>query len=275
MNIYFNKMHALGNDFVVFETITQSVLITPSLIKKMSDRHFGIGCDQVLVLGKSQHPKADFDYTIYNADGSSAKQCGNGARCIALFAQLKNLTAKKQITFATFDHLTTVDITHPTQISVAIGIPNFDPATMPMQLPQAPRYTLTLAHQSLSFGALSIGNPHVIIEVPDVNSAQVDTIGAAFNHHPLFPEGVNVSFCQILSDEKIKLRVFERGAGETLACGSAACATMAYLRQQGLIKDQIIIQLPGGNLTVSWKNNTSPVILTGDAINVFEGIYHS
>lgn len=251
-------MQALGNDFVVIETITQTFKPTTKLIKKIADRHYGIGCDQVLIIGMSDHPQADFNYTIYNSDGSTAKQCGNGARCVGLFIKEEGLSSKDNITLVTDDHLTHVDLSHDNNISVAVGVPVFDHEKS----------------EQLNMGVLSIGNPHLIIQIPDATQADVDNIGKSYNHqHPLFPEGVNVSFCQIISKQQIKLRVFERGVGETLACGSAASATMAYLRHLNLIDDTVNIHLPGGELTVSWAGDNKPVILTGDAENVFTGVY--
>jgi diaminopimelate epimerase len=251
-------MQALGNDFVVIETITQTFKATPERIKKLADRHYGIGCDQVLIIGMTDNPQADFDYTIYNNDGSSAKQCGNGARCVGLFIKEEGLSSKNKITLATDDHLTHVDLSHPKNISVEIGVPVFDHEKS----------------EQLTMGVLSIGNPHLIIQVPDVTQADVDNIGKSYNQqNPLFPEGVNVSFCQIIAKQHVKLRVFERGVGETLACGSAASATMAYLRHLNLIDDNVKIDLPGGELTVSWTGGENPVILTGDAENVFTGVY--
>ncbi len=252
-------MQALGNDFVVFETITQDIPVSADLIEKMADRHFGIGCDQVLVIGQSQNKNADFDYRIYNSDGSSARQCGNGARCVGLFIQQKKLSSKKNIVLSTFEHLTHVDIHDLENISVDIGVPQFDQEKM----------------QQLHIGVLSIGNPHAIIEVKDVGASDVDTIGKTYNAHPLFPEGVNVSFCQIVSKNNVKLRVFERGSGETLACGSAACATMAYLRSLNLIDESVQIELPGGILRVSWAGGKHPIILTGSAHHVFTGVYQN
>lgn len=250
-------MQALGNDFVVFETLTQTISITTDLIKKMADRHFGIGCDQVLIIGQSSHPNADFSYTIYNNDGSLAKQCGNGARCVGLFIKEKNLSQKNKFTLVTGDHLTHVDISDIKNVSVDIGIPLFEKEKS----------------KTLGVGVLSVGNPHVIIQTEDVAKAPVEKVGASYNPHPLFPEGVNVSFCQIISRQHVKLRVFERGVGETLACGSAACATMAYLHSLNLIDDTALIDLPGGQLHVSWKANDAPIVLAGDAHFVFTGIY--
>lgn len=253
----FSKMQSLGNDFVVFETLTQTVSITPTWIKQLADRHFGIGCDQVLVIGKSEHPQADFDYTIYNQDGSVAKQCGNGARCVGLFIQQNQLSPKNKITLATFDHLTHIDLSDLPQISVDIGVPVFDQEKS----------------EQLHLGVLSVGNPHLIIQVPDVSEAEVDKLGQRYNAHPLFPEGVNVSFCQVLSKTAIKLRVFERGAAETLACGSAACAASAYLRQLDLVNETLTVHLPGGDLQVHWQGMPNPIRLRGDAHTVFTGIY--
>lgn len=251
-------MQALGNDFVLIETITQTFPITPEFIKKIADRHFGIGCDQVLLLGLSDNPDADFEYTIYNSDGSLAKQCGNGARCVGLFIKEENLSDDNKITLATQDHLTRVDISNAKKISVEIGVPVFD----------------EVKSKELGSGVLSVGNPHLIICVPDVTQADVDSVGKKYNaKHPLFPEGVNVSFCQVISKQHVKLRVYERGVGETLACGSAACATMAFLRHSNLINDTVKIDLPGGELTVSWTGLDKPVTLMGNAKNVFTGIY--
>ncbi len=251
-------MQALGNDFVVIETITQTFKATPERIKKLADRHYGIGCDQVLIIGMSDNPQADFEYTIYNNDGSSAKQCGNGARCVGLFIKEEGLSSKNKITLATADHLTHVDMSHAENISVEIGVPVFDQEKS----------------KQLNMGVLSIGNPHLIIQVPNIAQADVANIGIGYNQqNPLFPEGVNVSFYEIISKEHVKLRVFERGVGETLACGSAASATMAYLRHLNLINDTVKINLPGGELTVSWAGGEKPVILKGNAENVFTGVY--
>lgn len=251
-------MQALGNDFVVIETITQSFSPTPALIQKIADRHFGIGCDQVLIIGMTDNPQADFDYSIYNSDGSSAKQCGNGARCVGLFIREEGLSSNEHITLATFDHLTQIDIRDPEKISVEIGVPIVDEEKS----------------KTLNMGVLSIGNPHLIIQVPDISKADVDGIGRSYNaNHALFPEGVNVSFCEIISKQLVKLRVYERGVGETLACGSAASATMAYLRHLNLIDDKVKIDLPGGELIVSWQGDGKAVVLTGSAKNVFTGVY--
>ncbi len=273
MALKFTKMQAQGNDFVLLETLTQTPTLTPDVIKKLADRHYGVGCDQVLVIGRSTHPKADFNYDIFNADGSTAKQCGNGARCVGLFIHACQLSHKPEITLATFDHLTTVSIQDPTQIRAHIGVPNFDPASLPLLLPQAADYTITLERETVRFGALSLGNPHAIIEVLDVNTASVEKIGRALNQHPLFPEGVNVSFYQVLNRDAVKLRVFERGAGETLACGSGACATMAYLRRLNQIDATVQIHLPGGIVQVAWSGvPVEAVVLSGSAQIVFEGI---
>lgn len=269
----FSKMQGLGNDFVVINVTRQKILTSTALIQKIANRHYGIGCDQVLIIGHTTTPGADFSYTIFNSDGSQAGQCGNGARCVARFVHEHGLSDKKHLVFALQSHNIHVEINDYQHIAVNMGIPQFSPSAIPMHLtPQAPTYTVVLDGTTLTFSAVSMGNPHCVISV----NAPLETFplaqwGEALNHHPLFPDGVNVSVMHVDSRKQLSLRVFERGAGETLACGSAACAAMVCAYQLGLVDSSVIVRLPGGELSVAWEGDHHPVWMTGPAEQVFEG----
>lgn len=263
----FTKMHALGNDFIVIDGTHDddtSLFTQPAFIQQIADRHRGIGFDQCLIIEPALSPKADFFYRIINANGAEVGQCGNGARCAARFIHEKQLSAKKTLILETRTTLLSVSINAPydyTSITATLGVPSF--VSQDIQ---------TL--HNTDFYALNIGNPHAIIHIDQIALAPVDAIGKIFNTQPssLFPDGVNVEFMQIIDSQHLQLRVFERGAGETQACGSGACAAMICARQFYGTDATMHITLPGGTLTISWQGEGHPVHLTGDAVTVFEGV---
>ncbi len=272
MKIRFSKMHGLGNDFMVIDAVTQQVTLSPALIHHWSQRHTGVGFDQLLLIEPSSEKNIDFIYRIFNADGSEVGQCGNGARCLMRFALDKKLTNKNNLTLKTQTSLMRATLEKNNQITIEMGLPNFIPEHIPFsEMKAQDKYDLLFEGKTISFHALNIGNPHAIIKVEDVQTAEIEKIGPWLEQHPLFPEGVNVSFMQIMNNNKIALRVFERGAGETLACGSGACAAAATaIKFYGLDKT-ISVKLLGGELTISWLHDNEPIKMTGPATHVFDG----
>ena len=268
----FSKMHGLGNDFVVIDAITQQVQLTPDRIRALADRHRGIGCDQVLLVEAAQGPEAEFRYRIFNADGGEVEQCGNGARCFARFVREEGLTRRNLIRVETGAGLIELQLEADGQVSVAMGVPQLEPAAIPFEAPgRASRYSLTVGVQKIEIGAVSMGNPHAVLRVDDVERAPVATLGPLLESHPRFPRRVNVGFMQVVSRDHIRLRVFERGVGETLACGSGACAAMVVGRLQNLLAATVQVDLPGGSLRIQWPGETASVMMTGPATRVFEG----
>ena len=273
MNIAFSKMHGTGNDFVVLDLIHQPIVITPALVKLLADRHRGIGCDQVLLVEPPQKPDNDFHYRIFNADGSEVEHCGNGARCFARFVLDKKLTHKRRIQVGTMKGDLTLTISNRGLVTVAMGIPSFEPETIPFitDQPTADEYTLNVDDTTLTLGALAIGNPHAIVTVNNRFAADVDQLGPALVTHNAFPQHVNASFMEIINRQRIALRVFERGAGETLSCGTAACAAVIHGINRKVLDNTVTVQLPGGELQVEWSGNHQNVMLTGPATLVFDG----
>lgn len=273
MQLHFTKMHGAGNDFVVIDAVSQAVSLTPQQIRQLADRHYGVGCDQVLIIEPPASDAVDFRYRIYNPDGGEAEQCGNGARCFARYAHDRGLTPKTDIRVESRGGIINQRILSDGSVAVDMGTPRFEPRDIPFQADTAaPTYTLDMENgQSIELSALSMGNPHAVIEVDDVTDAPVDTLGARLSTHPRFPNGVNVGFLQIIDKGHIKLRVFERGAGETLACGSGACAAVAAGRRRAQLDSEVSVELPGGQLTVQWDGGDTPVWLTGPVTYVFEG----
>jgi diaminopimelate epimerase len=272
MKIEFTKMHGLGNDFVVLNAVTQPLSVTPAQVRFIADRHIGIGCDQVLLVEKPTSATADFKYRIFNADGSEVAQCGNGARCFARFVRDKNLSTKEEIRVDTDSGQLLLKLTADGLVTVNMGVPRHLPAEIPLQTEtEALLYHLAINGQVIDFGAVSMGNPHAVIQVTDVNVAPLDTVGAMLESHPFFPQRANIGFMQIIDRQHIKLRVFERGAGETLACGSGACAAVVIGREQQLLDEAVTVQLPGGTLQIRWAGRGTPVEMTGPAVSVFEG----
>ena len=265
-------MHGLGNDFVVFDAIRQSLSLTPEQIRHIADRRFGVGCDQVLVVEATTRPGVDFRYRIYNADGGEVEQCGNGARCFARFVREKRLTSKRVISVETAAGVIELRVRSRSEVEVDMGRPVFDPADIPFSADhRADHYPLQVEGRALEIGAVSMGNPHAVLRVDDVAQADVQGLGPLIESHPDFPRRVNAGFMQVLSDHEIRLRVYERGVGETLACGTGACAAVVYGIARGWLRDTVTVNLPGGKLSVSWAGEGSPVLMTGPAAIVFEG----
>ncbi len=272
MLLKFTKMHGAGNDFVVVDLISQHCRLRPRDIRKLADRRFGVGCDQVLVVEPPGSPDVDFRYRIYNADGGEVEQCGNGARCFARFVREKKLTGKRVISVETAAGVIELRVLGRSEVQVDMGAPIFEPALIPFSAAeQAPSYGLDIDGVNYEIGALSMGNPHAVMRVNDVDDAPVATLGPLIESHPGFPRRVNAGFMQVVSDSSIRLRVYERGVGETLACGTGACAAVVYGRLQGWLSETVTVHLPGGKLSVSWSGEGQPVMMTGPTAVVFEG----
>lgn len=272
MLLKFTKMHGLGNDFVVLDLVTQRCKITEKHIRKLADRRFGIGCDQVLLVEIPQNPEVDFRYRIFNGDGVEVEQCGNGARCFAKFVRDKKLTGKDNIRVETHAGIIELSITEDQQVRVNMGEPELEPAHIPFTAERRSLlYPLDVDGEQLSIGAVSMGNPHAVLQVDNVEQAAVERLGPLIENHPRFPQKVNAGFMQLVSPKKIRLRVYERAAGETLACGTGACAAVVSGQLRGLLEQQVTVALPGGELTIEWRGEGHPVIMTGPASSVFEG----
>lgn len=271
--IHFSKMHGLGNDFVVIDAINQHINLTSEQIRFMSNRHFGIGFDQLLLVEKPISDNADFKYRIFNADGIEVGQCGNGARCFARFVRNKKLSDKNEICVDTNSGQLLLRFTEQDLITVNMGIPKHNPMEIPLLAEQESLlYTVTVNDDNTRFGAVSMGNPHAVIQVENVEKAPVDSLGKILENHTLFPERANIGFMQIINKKAIKLRVYERGAAETFACGSGACAAVVIGIEQNLLDKEVCVELPGGELTISWSGRGEPVFMTGPACHVFDGI---
>jgi diaminopimelate epimerase len=268
----FSKMHGLGNDFVVIDAVTQSVHLSSEDIQFLANRRLGIGCDQVLLVEPSVNKAADFRYRIFNADGEEVAQCGNGARCLARFVHDKTLTDKQQISVETNSGIIYLSLQDYGNVTVNMGMPRFDPKDIPLIAEHAADvYPIQVGDRFFEIGVVSMGNPHAVLQVEDVDQAPVESLGALIEKHPTFPQRVNVGFMQIVDSEHIKLRVFERGVGETLACGTGACAAVVIGRQRNLLGTQVKVDLSGGQLLINWAGGDSPVLMTGPAEHVFEG----
>ena len=270
--LLFTKMHGIGNDFVVLDGINQVVNLSSAQVQRIADRHFGVGCDQLLVVEAYAGEEADFRYRIFNADGSEVEQCGNGARCFARFVYDQGLTQKTTIPVMTASGLIVLNIQPNGQVMVNMGVPEFAPERIPfISERQQTLYNREIAGEWVSFSAVSMGNPHAVLQVTDVDTAPVGVLGPALEHHPSFPRRVNVGFMQVLGRDRIRLRVFERGSGETLACGTGACAAVVAGCIQGLLDMQVTVTLPGGDLQIRWDGEGQPVWMTGPAETVFRG----
>ena len=271
MDIQFTKMHGLGNDFVVIDAISQQVELSPDQVRYIADRHFGIGCDQLLLVERPDDPAAEFRYRIFNADGGEVEQCGNGARCFAVFVRDRGLTSSTVIPVETAGGLIELRI-EGDQVTVDMGIPDFEPESLPfMAEKRADSYNLMVNGTEYAIGAVSMGNPHAVLTVDDVDTAPVERLGAAIESHEMFPQRVNVGFMQIMNRNEIRLRVYERGAAETLACGTGACAAVAVGQQRGELDEQVTVKLPGGELAIRWQGEGQALLMTGPAATVFQG----
>ncbi len=272
MELNFTKMHGLGNDFVVIDATREPVELTPEQIRFIADRHFGVGCDQLLLVAPPPSADLDFTYRIFNADGGEVEQCGNGARCFAVFVREKGLTDKDVIRVATAGGPIELKVEPDGQVTVDMGAPRFEPEAIPFVAEErADVYTLAVDGQTVEATVLSMGNPHAVLRVDDVESAPVSELGPKLEHHPRFPNRANIGFMQVVDRSHIRLRVWERGSGETLACGTGACAAVVAGRQRGWLDDKVTVRLPGGELHIAWAGEGQPVMMTGPAVSVFEG----
>jgi diaminopimelate epimerase len=272
MLLTFTKMHGLGNDFVVIDGVRQSVSLTPEQARHLADRRRGVGCDQILLVENPQSPDVDFRYRIFNADGGEVEQCGNGARCFARFVHEEGLTTKTRIPVETAGGRLELVLCDDGQVTVNMGVPRLAPAEIPFDATvQAERYALQADGHMVQIGAVSMGNPHAVLVVSDTTTAPVNELGPIIESHPRFPKRVNVGFLQVVARDHIRLRVYERGAGETEACGSGACAAAVVGQIQGLLDTEVRVSLPGGDLVISWAGVGEPVYMTGPATRVFEG----
>ncbi len=263
-------MQSLGNDFVVLDGVSRELQISPDVARMLADRHFGVGCDQVLLAESGTD--ADFRFRIFNHDGSEVEQCGNGARCMARFLHLKGLTTKIEISVQTMNARMMLKIRENGEVTVEMGVPEFEPLNIPFEAERrSDVYTLTLDTQTIEIATLAIGNPHAITEVVDIKKADVAELGPQIENHPRFPARVNAGFMQILSPDHIRLRVHERGVGETLGCGSGACAAVVAGIMAGRLDQSVEVSLPGGSARVNWTGPGNPVYLSGPAETVFSG----
>jgi diaminopimelate epimerase len=274
MSLKFSKMHGLGNDFVVIDAINQQVDMTAALAQAMAERRFGIGCDQILLIESPSTQKVEFGYRIFNQDGSEVSLCGNGARCFAKYVSNKGLTQNSRISVSTLAGELELIIEESGLITVNMGAPNFTLSRIPFVADNvADNYAIEIDSETLTASVLSFGNPHAIFKVDNVEVAEVARIGSCLQSNGRFPEQVNVGFMQILDRDSFRLRVFERGVGETLACGSGACAALVAGIKLGKLNSQATCQLPGGELTLSWRGHDQPVFKTGPAEFVYDGVW--
>ncbi|TWH77284.1 diaminopimelate epimerase [Azomonas agilis] len=272
MLLRFTKMHGLGNDFMVIDLVTQEAYIQPKHARCWGNRHTGIGFDQLLLVEPPTRPDVDFRYRIFNADGSEVEQCGNGARCFARFVLDKRLTTKRCIRVETRSGIIELNVRRDGQVCVDMGPPRFQPAQIPFKAEvEAISYSLEVEAQSLELAAISMGNPHAVLAVEDIQTAPVHHLGPLVENHPRFPQRVNVGFLQVLDRHRARLRVWERGAGETQACGTGACAAAVAAIRQGWMDSPVQIDLPGGSLHIEWAGPGQSVFMTGPAVRVFEG----
>ena len=272
MMIKFTKMHGLGNDFVVLDLLSHNITVNKALIRRLADRHFGIGCDQVLLVEHPTDPETDFRYRIFNQDGNEVEQCGNGARCFAKYVFEKNLTGKTSITVQTSNTRLILELQEDQEVRVNMGIPILEPESIPFDADQREQ-TYRLEHKDKHFeiSAVSMGNPHAILFVDDLRRVRVAKLGRGLCHHPRFPEQANINFARVRDPENFDLRVFERGVGETMACGTGACATFVAGRLRNLLTDCARAHLKGGVLKLEWQGEETPVYMTGPATTVYEG----
>lgn len=271
MALAFTKMHGLGNDFVVIDGLRQKPTLDPETVRCIADRRLGVGCDQLLVV-EPPRDGADFGYRIYNADGGEVEQCGNGARCVARFVREHGLTEADSLTFATRGGPVRAELLADGRVAVDMGTPRFDPVAIPFEAETvADPCTLEVDGKVHSIGVVSIGNPHAVLEVENAETAPVNELGPLIEHHSRFPHRTNVGFAQYFGRDRVRLRVWERGVGETAACGTGACAAMAVGRRRSRLDDSVIVALNGGELVIDWAGGDNHLWMTGPATSVFEG----
>ena len=272
MRLKFTKMQGLGNDFVVIDATAAPVTLTAAQLRCIADRHFGVGCDQILMVEPARSQDTDFYYRIFNADGGEVEQCGNGARCFVRFVHERGLTQKSVIRVGTLGGIIEPRLEADGQVTVNMGAPEFEPARVPFHAPaRQPLYDLHVDKKMIKINSLSMGNPHAVQLVPDVDTAPVASEGPLIEAHPDFPQRVNAGYMQVLDRSHIRLRVYERGAGETLACGTGACAAVVAGISRGLLDARVTVSTRGGDLVIVWAGEGQPVLMTGPAVTVFDG----
>lgn len=279
MKLKFTKMHGAGNDFIVIDAISQPIAFDAAQWRLLADRRFGIGADQILVVERARLPGVDFRYRIYNADGGEVEQCGNGARAFVKFVTDKGLTDKRSIQVETMAGIITLMLEHDGGITVNMGAPILEPAQVPFDATGLEPvrqgsdrlWPILVGQRTIAFSVVSMGNPHAVQLVPDVDTAPVAIEGPLVEHHPRFPKRVNAGFMQVVDAHTIRLRVFERGAGETLSCGTGACAAVVAGLRRGLLQSPVRVETRGGVLSIAWAGDVSPVMMTGPAVSVFDG----
>jgi len=272
MPLKFTKMHGLGNDFVVVDATAAPVVLSPAQLRFIADRHFGVGCDQILMVEPARSADTDFYYRIFNSDGGEVEQCGNGARCFVRYVYQRGLTTKTVIRVGTLGGVIEPRLEADGQVTVNMGAPEFEPARVPFNAPaRAPLYDLYVNKKIIKINSLSMGNPHAVQLVTDVETAPVGTEGPLIESHADFPQRVNAGYMQVIDRGHIRLRVYERGAGETLACGTGACAAVVAGIQRGLLDSRVTVSTRGGDLVIVWAGVGQPVLMTGPAVTVFEG----
>ncbi|WP_300453943.1 diaminopimelate epimerase [Accumulibacter sp.] len=272
MKTTFTKMHGLGNDFVVLDGVRQSIVLTGEQLRWLADRHFGVGCDQILLVEPASRPGVDFRYRIFNADGGEVEQCGNGARCFVRFVHEQGLTMQREIRVETMSGIIALRLEDDGRVTVDMGEPVFEPARIPfVAVNDDLLQSLSLGGEEVVISAVGMGNPHALQIVPDVDAAPVGRQGPLIESHPRFPKRANAGFVQVLDRHAIRLRVFERGAGETLACGSGACAAVVAGIARGMLDSPVRVEMRGGELTIAWRGQGTPVFMSGPAVTVFKG----
>ena len=275
MALTFSKMHGIGNDFVVVDCRQQPLKLDTEAIRKLGDRHLGVGFDQLLSIEPASNDDCAFSYSIWNRDGTRSGQCGNGVRCVAAWLARAGVLGEGLVSLLSPSGPVRVEVLAGSRVRVDMGEPRFSPQSLPFEAPQErDSYRIEVPGRSLEIGAVSMGNPHALIVVEDVDRAEVGVVGAQVEHSEAFPRGCNVGFAQILSSAAIALRVWERGVGETLGCGTGACAAMAVLRRRGQVEDEVEVRLPGGALMIQWQGSGHPLWMTGPATFAFEGVWH-
>ena len=271
MKYKFTKMHGLGNDFVIIDCVNQSVQLSPEQLRYLANRRLGIGCDQILLVEKAKS-NADFRYRIFNSDGSEVEQCGNGARCFVRYVYDQGMTQKKEIRVETLGGIIVPKLETNGEVTVNMGIPKFEPQEIPFIAENRMlTYLLDIDKKKIEFSVLSMGNPHAVQIVEDINHSPILTEGTLIENHSRFPQHVNAGYMQVVNRENINLRVYERGVGETLSCGTGACAAVVAGITRGLLDSTVRVSTIGGNLSICWEGENNPVWMTGPAISVFDG----
>lgn len=275
MALAFTKMHGIGNDFVVVDCRSAPLALDTTAIRRLGNRHFGVGFDQLLTIETARDPSCAFAYGIWNTDGSRSGQCGNGVRCVAAWLAREGVLGTGSVRLESPSGPVSVELLDDGRVRVDMGEPLFAPSALPLLVEkERDTYAIDVVGRSVDIGAVSMGNPHAVLEVASIDDAPVRVLGPQIEHAAAFPQGCNVGFAQVLARDAIALRVWERGVGETLACGSGSCAAVAVLQQRGLLDTDVRVTLPGGSLDIQWAGIGHPLWMTGPAAFVFEGVWH-